>query len=30
VVEARRQLGGVPRVVVLDNLREGVITPDTG
>jgi transposase len=25
---AFRQLGGVPRVVVLDNLREGVITPD--
>lgn len=25
---AFRQLGGVPRVIVLDNLREGVITPD--
>jgi transposase len=25
---ALRHLGGVPRVVVLDNLREGVITPD--
>ena len=25
---AFRRLGGVPRVVVLDNLREGVITPD--
>jgi transposase len=25
---AFRQLGGVPRIVVLDNLREGVITPD--
>ena len=25
---AFRQLGGVPRVVVHDNLREGVITPD--
>ena len=23
-----RRLGGVPRVIVLDNLREGVITPD--
>jgi transposase len=26
--EAFRRLGGVPRVVVLDNLREGVLTPD--
>lgn len=25
---AFRRLGGVPRVVVLDNLREGVLTPD--
>lgn len=25
---AFRQLGGVPHVIVLDNLREGVITPD--
>ena len=25
---AFRRLGGVPRIVVLDNLREGVITPD--
>lgn len=26
---AFRRLGGTPRVVVLDNLREGVLTPDT-
>src|SRR6202020_2995873 len=26
--KAFRRLGGVPRVVVLDNLREGVLTPD--
>jgi transposase len=26
--EAFRRLGGAPRVVVLDNLREGVLTPD--
>jgi transposase len=26
--EAFRRLGGAPRVMVLDNLREGVITPD--
>jgi len=26
--QAFRRLGGCPRVVVLDNLREGVITPD--
>ena len=26
--EAFRRLGGVPRVIVLDNLKEGVITPD--
>jgi transposase len=26
--KAFRRLGGVTRVVVLDNLREGVITPD--
>jgi hypothetical protein len=26
--EAFRRLGGVPRVVVLDNLKEGVLTPD--
>jgi transposase len=26
--QAFRRLGGVPRVVVLDNLREGVLTPD--
>jgi hypothetical protein len=26
--EAFRRLGGTPRVVVLDNLREGVLTPD--
>jgi len=26
--EAFRRLGGVPRTVVLDNLKEGVITPD--
>lgn len=25
---AFRQLGGVPRITVLDNLREGVLTPD--
>jgi transposase len=25
---AFRRLGGVPRVIVLDNLREGVLTPD--
>lgn len=25
---AFRRLGGVPRVLVLDNLREGVLTPD--
>jgi transposase len=25
---ALRRLGGVPRVVILDNLREGVLTPD--
>jgi transposase len=27
--EAFRRLGGVPAVVVLDNLKEGVLTPDT-
>jgi len=26
--KAFRRLGGVTRVVVLDNLREGVLTPD--
>ena len=26
--KAFRRLGGAPRVVVLDNLREGVLTPD--
>lgn len=26
--EAFRRLGGAPRVIVLDNLREGVLTPD--
>lgn len=26
--EAFRRLGGTPRVIVLDNLREGVLTPD--
>ncbi|WP_239489239.1 IS21 family transposase [Luteitalea sp. TBR-22] len=26
--QALRQLGGAPRVLVLDNLREGVLTPD--
>lgn len=26
--QAFRRLGGVPRIVVLDNLREGVLTPD--
>jgi transposase len=26
--EAFRRLGGAPRVVILDNLREGVLTPD--
>jgi transposase len=26
--DAFRRLGGTPRVVVLDNLREGVVTPD--
>ena len=26
--EAFRRLGGSPRVIVLDNLREGVLTPD--
>jgi len=26
--EAFRRLGGLPRVVVLDNLKEGVLTPD--
>jgi hypothetical protein len=28
--QAFRRLGGVVRVVVLDNLREGVLTPDAG
>lgn len=26
--EAFRRLGGTSRVIVLDNLREGVLTPD--
>ena len=26
--QAFRRLGGAPRVLVLDNLREGVVTPD--
>jgi transposase len=26
--EAFRRLGGAPRIIVLDNLREGVLTPD--
>ena len=26
--KAFRRLGGVSRVIVLDNLREGVLTPD--